>query len=152
MKKSFELDLYLNLLVQSPNKDSEKWFTSLYEEDQRFVISRLAYICNQFGLVSNDLQSLLAGLPKKLKGDAFVQLSNCLKEEPLGGRLLSGRLTLFKNLHSNQLLKAYLILVEIGRKGFSMLRAQGLQPENKWWHKDLLDESVLNDLKKNPPY
>jgi hypothetical protein len=143
-----ETDIYINQLAQNiiPQQEGNVWFGDLTPDGQLDVLRRIVFFILQAGARGIDVESAINDCKLKSTYTPCQLLLKAFKQEPEGNKLLSTQLSKLVNLPVNERHKSFVLLISLFRLAEQKKREKGLKPDKYWWHRDLSNEQVINEI------
>jgi hypothetical protein len=140
-------DIYLNQLALGiePMEEGFAWFQQLSAEDKRGVLRRLVYFIAQSGAVGSDAMPAIELSKLKPTLTPCRILVAASASDALGSGAIRSAASKLAALPDSEVEKSFSLLLAL--LGISGTRQRNLRhDETKWWHSDLSDPKVIEQL------
>jgi hypothetical protein len=145
---NIETIIYLNQLAQTikPWDKGKEWFLSLPTDVQLEVLNTLSYLILQAGANGKDAELAVNFSSLKPAYTCCQLLLKVAKDGPIGSSVLQLMLSKIVNLPEYERGKSFICLIALFSVADKKRRKKGIFPDRYWWHRDLADEKVVQEI------
>lgn len=145
---SIKTDIYLNKLAQGLEETNRalEFFSRAECGEQIEILNRLAFFIIQAGANTDHIEIAITHSGLKGTYTPCSILKKVVTNQVTGSKGIKVALSKIIALPENERNKSFKLMISLFSIVDKYKRDKGLRPDVFWWHRDLMNEDVVNDI------